>query len=90
MLFEWDAGKRLSNIDKHGFDFLRARRIFDGRPRLDVESPRGEEDRTLSIAILDDKFIAAAWAQRQKGVVRIISVRRARHAEERQYRQLHG
>ena len=58
MLFGWDAGKLLSSIDKHGFDFLRARRIFDGRPRLDVESPRGEEDRILSIAILDDKFIA--------------------------------
>jgi|HubBroStandDraft_6_1064221.scaffolds.fasta_scaffold794965_3 uncharacterized DUF497 family protein len=90
MLFEWDAGKRLSNLEKHGFDFLRARRISDGRPRLDVESPRGDENRILSIAILDDKFITVAWMQRHEGVVRIISVRRARHGEERQYRQLHG
>ncbi|MDP8909407.1 MAG: BrnT family toxin [Chloroflexota bacterium] len=30
--FEWDAAKRLSNLGKHGIDFLRARAVFDGLP----------------------------------------------------------
>jgi uncharacterized DUF497 family protein len=33
MGFEWDEEKRLSNIAKHGFDFIRAARLFGGRPR---------------------------------------------------------
>ena len=36
MNFEWDKVKRRSNIEKHGIDFIRARHVFDGRPRHDV------------------------------------------------------
>ena len=35
--FEWDEEKRLSNIAKHGIDFLRVRELFDGRPTYTVE-----------------------------------------------------
>ncbi len=28
--FEWDEQKRLSNLEKHGIDFIRACQIFDG------------------------------------------------------------
>jgi len=45
MRFEWDEEKRLSNIAKHGFDFIRAARLFDGRPELDAQSGS-----TLSLA----------------------------------------
>jgi uncharacterized protein len=57
MDFEWDEAKKQANIAKHGFDFVRARPIFDGRPRLDIASPR-EEVRVLTIAILDGQSIA--------------------------------
>jgi len=90
MDFEWDEAKRRSNIDKHGLDFRDALRIFDGRPRLDVGSSRGEEERTLSVAIFDERFAAVTWTWRGNDTIRIISVRRARRAEERQYRQLHS
>src|SRR5690242_20498105 len=53
MRFKWDEKKRLSNIAKHGFDFIRAARLFDGRHRLDAQSPRGPEHRILSIGELD-------------------------------------
>jgi len=43
MIFEWDAAKNLVNIAKHGPDFLDARQVFDGRTRLDTESPRHQE-----------------------------------------------
>jgi hypothetical protein len=90
MRFEWDEEKRLSNIAKHGFDFIRAARLFDGRPRLDAQSPRGQENRILSIGELDGVMIAVAWTQRGADVCRIISVRRARDEEKRQYQQIHG
>jgi uncharacterized protein len=89
MNFEWDENKRQSNIEKHGFDFLRAKRIFDGRPRYDLESPRGGEHRILSIGELNGVIIAVAWTPRGADVIRIISVRRARNEEERNYRQIH-
>jgi uncharacterized protein len=89
MNFEWDENKRQSNIEKHGFDFLRARHIFDGRSRYDLESPRGGEHRILSIGELNGVIITVAWTPRDTDVIRIISVRRARHEEERKYRQIH-
>jgi uncharacterized DUF497 family protein len=90
MNFEWDEGKRRSNIEKHGIDFIRARHVFDGRPRHDVESPRGNEHRMLSVGELNGVIVAIAWTKRGDDNIRIISVRRARHEEERTYRQLYG
>jgi uncharacterized protein len=90
MEFEWDESKRPSNIDKHGVHFQRAREIFDGRPRVDIESQRGDEHRFLSVSILDEAMVAVAWTQRPEDVVRLTSVRRARRGEGRQYRQVYG
>ena len=90
MQFEWDENKRRSNIEEHGFDFILAARLFDGRPRLDAVSPRRGEHRILSIGEIDGVVIAAAWTQRGESICRIISVRRARYAEERQYREVFG
>ena len=84
------AGKCRSNIDKHGFDFIDVQEIFDGRPRFDRESPRGDEQRHLSLAMLRGKLVAVVWTVRGTEVVRIISARRPRNEEARQYRQLHG
>jgi uncharacterized DUF497 family protein len=41
MRFEWDEEKRRANIEKHGFDFIWARQLFDSRLRFDFSSPRG-------------------------------------------------
>jgi uncharacterized protein len=90
MRFEWDEAKRRSNIDKHRIDFLRATLIFDGRPHLELDSPRRSEKRFLRIAQLEGRLIAVAWTRRGKDVVRIISARRASDEEKRAYRQLHG
>jgi uncharacterized DUF497 family protein len=90
MLFEWDEAKRRSNITKHGIDFQRALQMFDGRPRLDIGSPRRGEERSLSVAILDGRLVTIVWVWRNDDMIRIISVRRARRAEEGQYRQIHG
>jgi uncharacterized DUF497 family protein len=48
------------------------------------------EHRILSIGELDGMMIAVAWTQRGADVCRIISVRKARDEEKRQYQQIHG
>jgi uncharacterized DUF497 family protein len=62
MRFEWDEEKRLSNMPKHGFDFIHAARLFDGRVRLDARSPRGREHRILTIGELDG--VMSPWPGR--------------------------
>ena len=37
--FEWDEAKRRANVAKHGLDFLRVTRIFEG-PMVTRHSPR--------------------------------------------------
>jgi uncharacterized protein len=90
MNFEWDDQKRLSNIEKHGIDFVVARHIFDGRPRRDFASPRGGEYRVLSVGVLNGTAVAVAWTRRGVDTIRIISARRARREEEEKYREVHG
>jgi uncharacterized DUF497 family protein len=89
MEFEWDEEKRLSNIEKHGFDFRDVEILFDGRPTYTQESPRGGEDRYLTTADFVGRLMTVVWTARGNKI-RIISVRRARDAEERNYRQLHN
>jgi hypothetical protein len=90
MNFEWDEVKNLANIAKHGYDFVRGIQLFDGRPRLDIASPRRTEVRVLTIANLDGQSITLIWTQRSEDVIRIISMRKASRAEARQHRQILG
>ncbi len=88
MRFEWDEAKRLANIAKHGIDFLRAELVFDGRATIAKPSRHAGETRFITIARLDDKAVAVIWTPRGPDLIRIISARRARDAEEREHRQL--
>ncbi len=87
--FAWDEDKRRANIENHGVDFRDARVMFDGRPLLTRNSFRDEELRQVTIVVLGEHLRTVIWTRRD-GRVRIISIRRARDAEEREYRALHG
>jgi uncharacterized DUF497 family protein len=88
MRFEWDERKRLSNAEKHGLDFLDADLVFRG-PHFDYRSPRHDEDRWVTVGMLEEREVAVVWTLRGDAI-RLISFRRARHEERRQYRQLYG
>lgn len=90
MRFEWDENKRRRNVEKHGIDFVRAQAVFDGRPVYSAPSPRGGEERFITVGELDGRFIAVAWTARGADTVRIISARKARDGEERKHRELYG
>jgi uncharacterized protein len=88
MNFEWDDAKRRSNLAKHGFDFLDAGLVFDA-PAYSYPSPRGDEDRWVTVGLLEGHEVAVVWVERADAI-RLISFRRARHEERRQYRELYG
>ena len=88
-MFEWSEAKRLQIIRDRDLDFRDAVQVFDGRPIIHMASFRNEEDRHVSIAMIEGKFYAVVWTWRGENR-RIISFRRARDAEERRYRALHS
>ncbi len=87
MDFGWWEEKRLQTLADRGLDFRDARLLFDGRPLYSYPSPRNDEARIVSVGKLEERVIAVVWMDRD-GLRRIISMRRARDAEERQYRAL--
>ena len=86
--FDWDEDKRLANLAKHRIDFVRAQRLFDGQRLYEKPSDRFGEVRFSSTGSLDGRLVTVAWTWRGT-TRRLISVRRARNAEERAYRELH-
>ncbi len=89
MEFEWDQEKSRLNFDKHGIDFIDAQGVFDGRLRYIDLSFRSSEVRLTITAMLGERLFTVVWTTRGTAI-RLISARRARDAETRTYRQLHG
>lgn len=89
MEFEWDEAKRRRVLRERGLDFLDAAALFDGRTVLSVPSPRGPEERWLTIGELDGRTIGVVWTWREDRI-RIVTMRRARDEEKRQYRAAFG
>jgi uncharacterized DUF497 family protein len=80
--YEWDEAKRLSNIRKHGIDFVDVPEIFDNDTVI-CEDTRFEygEPRFIVIGILKGRVIVVAYTERQD-TVRIISARKATSHEQ--------
>ena len=84
MRFEFDPTKSASNLAKHGIDFTDAQTMWEDENYLEVPSRTQDEPRWLVLGRIGDKTWAAIVTKR-RGVVRIISVRHARAAEEALY-----
>jgi uncharacterized DUF497 family protein len=89
MLFAWDPQKRQQNIAKHGVDLLRGMDLFDGRAVFTYKSPRGEEDRQVTVGPVDGVLLALVWVARG-AETRLISLRRARNAERNAFAVRNG
>jgi hypothetical protein len=92
MEFEWDEAKRLINFEKHGIDFVDVGDIWK-RPRLDhyvIDFQHGER-RVTAIGTIndDDRIVAVVYTMRDR-VTRIISLRRARRYERKDYQNAFG
>ena len=80
MDFEYDERKSLSNLEKHGIDFIDAQALWSDSEVLEVQARTDDEPRYLIIGLIDSKHWSAVVTFRGDSI-RIISVRRSR-AEE--------
>lgn len=83
--YEWDEGKRQSNLDKHGVDFA-AIETFDWETALVGRSDRHGEVRFVAIGYIEDRLHQVVFTERGN-LARIISLRRASLRERRSYAQ---
>ncbi len=86
MHFEFDPSKSTANLAKHGIDFVDAQALWQDVDALSVPARSEQEPRQLLIARADGRVWSAIFTERA-GVVRIISVRRARTNEKAAYEQ---
>ncbi len=78
--FEWDHAKSAANLAKHGIDFETAQNIWADPQLLEVPARTIDEPRWFVVGQLSGKYWSAVFTRRN-GVIRLISVRRARTQE---------
>jgi uncharacterized DUF497 family protein len=85
--FEWDNNKRLSNVKKHGIDFVDAISVFNDPNQITYRSSHhSSEERHVSVGSMREKLIAVVFTLRGDKL-RIISARSARHSEQDRHAQ---
>ena len=78
--FEYDEGKSRSNRANHCIDFVEAQDMWLDPELTMVKASTGHEERWVVIGKIEGKHWAAVVTHRG-GMVRLISVRRARRKE---------
>jgi uncharacterized protein len=86
MQFEWDENKNRQNLKKHGIDFEEAKEIFLGIifTSIDDRFDYGEI-REISIGTIQGVVIVTVTHTERKGIIRIISARKATPKERKAY-----
>jgi uncharacterized DUF497 family protein len=87
--FEWSEAKRQTVLGERGLDFIDVAAFSDGRPLITAPSPRGEEERWLTVGELNGVLIAVARMWRGQAI-RIITMGMARDGEKSRYQALYG
>ena len=89
MDFEWDPAKNRSNRAKHGIGFPEAIRVFLNPyvRGVFVSWADDEEDRWAAIGLVGQDLLSVCYTDRDDGIRRIISARRASRNERRRYDQ---
>ena len=90
-MFEWDEAKSQDNLEKRGFDFEYAARIFKGGDLLEYEDRRRHygERRFVAIGEIEGEilFVVYTWRGASR---RIISARLTSRRERDAYRHTFG
>lgn len=77
--FEWWEPKRLFVLGDRGLDFRDAAALLEQSRLYTYTSPRGAEQRWVSVGYLEGELVAVVWTLRGENI-RIIGMRRARYA----------
>lgn len=78
--FEFDERKSLSNLEKHGIDFIDAHALWADTDFLEIQARTDDEPRYLVVGLIDSNHWSAVITYRGEAI-RIISVRRSREEE---------
>jgi len=87
-LFNWDADKNLSNIEKHGVPFKEAATVFlDASASMFVDEDSLDEERFNIIGISGNlRLLMVCHCYREEDeIIRIVSARKATKTEEMHY-----
>ena len=87
--YEWDNDKRQSNIRKHGLDFIDASMIVEGDHVLGRGRTVNGELREIATGRIDGRYATVVFTRRNS-VIRVISLRSARHDEREKHQQAFG
>jgi len=84
--FEWDEEKNAVNLMKHGVSFMTAKMVFHDPKRVDIYDQEHSlfEDRWKTIGLNCCDILSVIYTMR-KGIIRIISARKAERKEEEAY-----
>jgi uncharacterized DUF497 family protein len=88
--FEWDETKAETNLSKHGVSFQEAQTVFlDPLARIfDDEFHSVDELREIIVGhSIDGRLLLVSFTEREVGLVRIISARRATRRERNDYEE---
>lgn len=87
MIFEWDADKAESNLQRHNISFEEAVSAFDDENLVDEfdESHSENELRFNLIGLTEKGLLFVVYTERGDDVIRIISARKATKFEEEIY-----
>ncbi len=79
MKFTFDPAKDAANILKHGISLADAPLVFNAPDKLTLETPRGEEQRLMDVAMVEvaGVVLVLVYVLRHPNEVRAISLRRA-------------
>ena len=87
--FEWDPRKDAANQKKHGVSFVEAQSVFfdDHAIQYFDEEHSGQEDRFIMLGMgMFSRMLVVCHCERNSGdSIRIISARKATHAERMHY-----
>jgi uncharacterized protein len=83
--FEWDENKRLSNVEKHGIDFVDCLDVFLDHDAFIYLSMRPDAEKRYVITGHVGKRSMSIVFTRRGSLIRLISARSSRRNERRQY-----
>jgi len=91
--FEWDDQKARANERKHGISFQEAQTVFyDENARLLYDSNHSfDEERYILLGISGSLYLLVVCHvyKEDRGIIRIISARKATKQESKQYRSFY-
>lgn len=87
MEFEWDPGKRVDNLLKHGLDFAEAHHLFKNIVHMKIYKRRDYgETRYQCMGLIDNQIAMMVFTVR-KNSIRIISLKKVNEREKRIYQK---